>query len=82
MRGSPEQPPSEFTISRMAEWASSSASTRVAELEVSKAKLKRADVEAATHNAEANWLAQRCRVQSLEIAKLRRLESCSNKLYV
>ena len=44
-----------------------------AELELAQAKVKRAEVEADTNNAEANWLAQRCRVQSLDIAKLRRL---------
>ena len=44
-----------------------------AELELTQAKVKRAEVEADANNAEANWPAQRCRVQSLEIAKLRRL---------
>ena len=44
-----------------------------AELELTQAKVKRAEVESGANNAEANWLAQPCCVQSLEIAKLRRL---------
>ena len=44
-----------------------------ARLELTQAKVKREEVEAGANNAEAIWLAQRCRVQSLEIAKLRRL---------
>ena len=44
-----------------------------AELELTQAKAKRAEVEADANNAEANWLAQQCRVQRLENAKLRRL---------
>ena len=49
-----------------------------ARLELTQAKVKRAEVEADTNNAEANWLAQQCRVQSAEpgdgqIAKLCRL---------
>ena len=44
-----------------------------AELELTQAKMTRAEVEADTNNAEANWLAQQCRVLRLENAKLRRL---------
>ena len=44
-----------------------------AELELTQPKAKRAEVEADANNAEANWLAQQCRVQRLENAKLRRL---------
>ena len=42
-----------------------------AQLELTQAKAKRAEVEADANNAEANWLAQQCRVQRLENAKLR-----------
>ena len=44
-----------------------------AELELTKARVNRAEVEADANNAEANFFAQICRVQSLENAKLRRL---------
>ena len=44
-----------------------------AELELTQAKMTRAEVEADTNNAEANWLAQQCRVMRLENVKLRRL---------
>ena len=44
-----------------------------AALELSGAKLKREIAEASAHNAEANWLAQQCRVLRLENAKLRRV---------
>jgi len=44
-----------------------------AELEWSRAQLKRETYASSTHNAEANWLAQQCRVLRLENAKLRRM---------
>ena len=44
-----------------------------AELELTQAKMTRAEVEADTNNAEANWLAQQCRVLRLENSKLRRV---------
>jgi hypothetical protein len=44
-----------------------------AALELSGAKLKREIAESSAHNAEANWLAQQCRVLRLENAKLRRV---------
>ena len=49
-----------------------SASTKAA-LELSVAKLKREIAESMTHNAEANWLAQQCRVLRLENSNLRRV---------
>ena len=36
-----------------------------AQLELTQAKAKRAEVEADANNAEANWLAQQCRVHSV-----------------
>jgi hypothetical protein len=42
------------------------------EIELLQAKLLAAEAEATTHNAEANWLAQGCRVLRLENAKLTR----------
>ena len=44
-----------------------------AALELTGAKLKREIAESSTHNAEANWLAQQCRVLRLENSKLRRV---------
>ena len=44
-----------------------------AELELTQAKVTRAEVKADANNVEANLLAQQCRVLSLENAKLRRL---------
>ena len=44
-----------------------------AALELTGAKLKREIAESSAHNAEANWLAQQCRVLRLENAKLRRV---------
>ena len=44
-----------------------------AALELSVAKLKREIAESMTHNAEANWLAQQCRVLRLENSNLRRV---------
>lgn len=44
-----------------------------AELDLMRAKFRCADMEGTAHNAEANWLAQQCRVLRLENAKLLRL---------
>jgi hypothetical protein len=44
-----------------------------AELELLQARLRSAEAEASAHNAEANWLAQQCRVLRLDSAKQRRL---------
>ena len=44
-----------------------------AALELSVAKLKREIAESMTHNAEANWLAQQCRVLRLENSNLCRV---------
>ena len=43
-----------------------------AELELLRARLAGAESEGCAHNAEANWLAQQCRVFRLENAKLQR----------
>ena len=48
-----------------------------AALELTGAKLKREIAESSTHNAEANWLAQQCRVLRLENAKLRHVMSAN-----
>lgn len=44
-----------------------------AQLLLEQARVARATEEAHTHNAEANWLAQQCRVLRLEIARLHRV---------
>ena len=44
-----------------------------AALELTGAKLTREIAESSTHNAEANWLAQQCRVLRLENSNLRRV---------
>ena len=44
-----------------------------AELELTRAQLRSEEAEGSTHNAEANMLAQQCRVLRLENAKLSRL---------
>ena len=43
-----------------------------AELELLRARLTRSESEGCAHNAEANWLAQQCRVLRLQNAKLQR----------
>ena len=44
-----------------------------AELDLCRAKQKRSEVEAHSHNSESNWLSQKCRMLRLENAKLRRM---------
>lgn len=44
-----------------------------AELELLRVQLQSEEAEGSAHNAEANWLAQQCRVLRLENAKMHRL---------
>ena len=45
-----------------------------AELELLRARLARSESEGCASNAEANWLAQQCRVLRLQNAKMQRTE--------
>ena len=48
-----------------------------AEVELLRARLVRSESEGRAYNAEANWLAQQCRVLRLQNAKLQRVYSIS-----
>ena len=51
-----------------------------AELELLRARLVRSEREAYAYNAEANWLAQQCRVLRLQNAKLKRISRARAKV--